>query len=54
MMQPRLEAVARAHEIEALRRGVQTSDAQTKASALFKCATMEFPCYHLNNFMTHD
>jgi len=53
-MRPRLEAVAKAHEIELRRKAVAQSGSLERASVLFKCAKMGFGSNHLNQFMAAD
>lgn len=53
-MRPRLEAVARSHEVETRRKGAEGGETKERAAVLFKCASMTFGFDHLNSFMTED
>jgi len=53
-IKPRLEAVAKSHEVEHRRKSVAGGEALDKAQALFNCATMEFTFDNLNQFMDPD
>lgn len=53
-LMPRLEVVAKNHEIESRLTATSGGKAKDCAQAIFHCATMEFPHDHLTAFMVQD